>query len=222
MISDIDTPVSEEQSPKNVWATVCLLLALTMTALSFISRPDDWDEVQFLRYLNYLVIGPLWAAGVALGSKGKTRIVVAVLALLFPATMLSMFQTAIAAARFTAGPQIQTRQNMYSTLARIQEYMQVHRHAPPSLSAIPIEKDLEVTTKDAWNRPIQYSVDRDAVITLASFGADGKPGGHGENADIVMRYRTRNADGSLNVDDKDWFHDAKIESEDANKSPHSK
>jgi hypothetical protein len=220
MIPDVDIP--EERSPKNICATICLILALVMTGLSCMARPDNWEEVMSVRFMNFLVIGPLWAAGVALGSKGKTRIVLAVFAFAVPATLLSMFQTAVAAARFTTGPQLHTRHHMYSTLERIQEYMQLHRQAPPALSAIPIVKELEVTTKDAWGRPLQYSVDRDGVITLTSFGGDGKPGGDGENADIVLRYRTRNADGSLNVDDKDWFHDAKIEPESGDESPHSK
>jgi hypothetical protein len=43
-----------------------------------------------------------------------------------------------------------------------------------------------------------------------SLGADGKLGGDGLNKDIVQRYRTRNPDGSSNINDKNWIIDAEI------------
>jgi hypothetical protein len=45
---------------------------------------------------------------------------------------------------------------------------------------------------DGWGRQIGLSVDGD-VITLTSLGADGKPGGTGDNRDFVCSIRV--ADG---------------------------
>lgn len=88
--------------------------------------------------------------------------------------------------------------------------MKKHRQAPPNLAVLPEWEGFN-TTCDGWGHDIQYSVDKEGIVTLTSFGADGKPGGTGQDADIVMRYRTRNADGTLNVDDKDWIGSARIE-----------
>ncbi|MGO9107934.1 MAG: type II secretion system protein GspG [Thermoguttaceae bacterium] len=89
--------------------------------------------------------------------------------------------------------------------------MKEHRQAPPSLSVLPVDKGPYGKAVDGWGNDLGYSVDRDGVIILTSVGADGKPGGDGRDADIIMRYRTRNADGTLNVGDDAWIDNAKIE-----------
>jgi hypothetical protein len=99
---------------------------------------------------------------------------------------------------------------MRFTLVRIQTYMKEHRLPPPNLSVVPVEDGPLGKPVDGWGREFLYSVDCDGVITLSSLGADGEPGGDNHDADIVMRYRTRNADGSLNVDDDDWINSAEI------------
>ncbi|MGA2255740.1 MAG: type II secretion system protein GspG [Thermoguttaceae bacterium] len=82
---------------------------------------------------------------------------------------------------------------------------------PASLSVLPVDEGPYGKAVDGCGHDLQYSVDHDGVITLTSFGADGKPGGDGRDADIIMRYRTRNADGTLNVDDHAWIDNAKID-----------
>jgi hypothetical protein len=179
-------------------------LAILLTFFSVIASREGP-----LWVLNLLVIAPLWATAAVLFFKGKVKRVVAIVAIVLSATILSMTQTAIFAGR-TSRKAI-TRYRMISTCERIQAYMKQHRRVPPSLTALPaVEGDAD-KAEDGWGHEIQYSVDHDGVITLTSFGVDGKPGGDGQDADIIMRYRTRNADGTLNVDDESWIKDARIE-----------
>jgi hypothetical protein len=89
-------------------------------------------------------------------------------------------------------------------------YMVEHREVPPNLAALPTRQGYMNRITDAWGRELQYSVDDKGVITLMSLGADGKLGGDGLNKDIVQRYRTRNPDGSSNINDKNWIIDAEI------------
>jgi hypothetical protein len=101
--------------------------------------------------------------------------------------------------------------SMDETLVRIDMYMKEHHgEPPPNLAVLPVRQGYMNRTTDGWGYELQYSVDAAGVITLASHGADGKPGGDGLNADIVRRYRTRNPDGSSCVDDEYWITNAEI------------
>ena len=87
---------------------------------------------------------------------------------------------------------------------RIYLYIKEHRTVPSDLSVLPKREGYVNQTTDGWGRELEYSVDKDGVITLRSLGADGQSGGDGLNRDIVRRYATRNADGTLNIDDEFW------------------
>jgi hypothetical protein len=107
-------------------------------------------------------------------------------------------------------PDAMTRTAMGETFVRIQMYMKEHRELPPSLAVLPTRKGYANSTTDGWGRPLGYTADEKGVITLTSLGADGKPGGDGLDQDIIQRYRTRNPDGSLNVDDDNWIIRAEV------------
>lgn len=47
--------------------------------------------------------------------------------------------------------------------------------------------DKEVLPKDGWGRPLVYELDDKFGFRIKSYGADGKPGGEGENADLDNR-----------------------------------
>ena len=192
---------------------VFLVAACGLSFLSFVSRYEDWQSVATARTLNFLVIGPLWAATAALCCRGKTRMVLVLLALIVPASGLSLFQYAVAHLRFAPmSPQMTTSYALRATAQRIQAYMQKHRAAPPSLSALPILDDEAFQAAlDGWGCKLRYSIDPQGVITLISLGADGKPGGEGADADLTVRDRTRNTDWTLNVDDPTWIGTARTE-----------
>jgi len=195
------------------WCVLLFVLAFFLSFASFASSHDlcySWEEFASLRRFNFFVIAPLWAAGAILRFKGKTRCVLAILAFIVPATMLTMMQEAVTAARIAEQPRHLTSYAMMDTLQRIQKYMKLHRQVPPNLAAVPEEEDRHKAI-DGWGHALQYSVDSDGVITLTSYGADGKPGGDGRDADIIRRYRTRNTDGTLNIDDFDWINSSRIQ-----------
>jgi hypothetical protein len=63
---------------------------------------------------------------------------------------------------------------------------------------------------DGWGRTLIYSVNEHGIISLTSLGRDGKTGGQGDDVDMTQRYRTRNKDGSLNIDDEYWIVTSEI------------
>lgn len=107
-------------------------------------------------------------------------------------------------------PETLTRAAVDETMVRIHLYMVEHREYPPDLTVLPEREGYCNQINDAWGRRLLYSVDEDSVITLSSLGRDGKPGGEGSDADIVRRHRTRNDDGSLNIDDEFWISDSEV------------
>jgi hypothetical protein len=135
-----------------------------------------------------------------------------ILALVLPASGLSLFQFAVAYTRFTPQPRSISYEVIHTTAVRIRAYMKEHRQSPPSLSVLPDLEDMgfQTTTVDGWGHEIRYSIDQEGIITLTSLGADGKAGGMDRDADVVMRWRTRNADGTLNVDDDRWIGNARV------------
>jgi Type II secretion system (T2SS), protein G len=75
------------------------------------------------------------------------------------------------------------------TRARIGIYYSANHALPPNLAVLPIREDHINRTTDAWNRPLIYTIDAADSFTLSSFGRDGVPGGVGEDADIVRKFR---------------------------------
>ena len=101
-------------------------------------------------------------------------------------------------------PESLTHAAIQSTMVRIHMYMLDNREYPPDLSVLPERKGYDNRVIDGWGRPLLYSVDENGIISVSSLGRDGKPGGEGLDADIVRRNRTRNEDGSLDIDDEYW------------------
>jgi hypothetical protein len=62
---------------------------------------------------------------------------------------------------------------------------------------------------DWWGRPYIYSVDGE-VLTIASYGADGLPGGRDEDRDFVSRWLVRRYDGTLWPTRSDWILEAEL------------
>lgn len=67
---------------------------------------------------------------------------------------------------------------------RICNYYAKNGRLPPSLTALPPDDPSYADSlTDAWDRPIQYSIEGESV-TLMSLGADGRPGGSGDDFDV--------------------------------------
>jgi hypothetical protein len=110
----------------------------------------------------------------------------------------------------TIPPDSMTATSMGETHVRIHMYMTVNRDYPIDLTVLPMRDGYTNRTTDGWGRPLIYSVDDQGIISLTSLGRDGTAGGDSDDADIVKRYRTRNENGSLNIDDEMWIVDSEI------------
>src|SRR5438067_926238 len=98
-------------------------------------------------------------------------------------------------------PEESTNSAIVETHVRIHIYMLAHREIPSDLPSLPKRDGYANQITDGWGRMLIYLVSDKGVISLTSLGRDGKAGGAGLNADVTKRYRTRNSDGSLNIDD---------------------
>ena len=85
-------------------------------------------------------------------------------------------------------PDSATVTNMYGIQQRIDKYFRDNGRAPSSLDQLPVIPNKVTSSVDGWGRQIGLPVDGD-VITLTSLGADGKPGGTGDNRDFAASLR---------------------------------
>ncbi len=107
-------------------------------------------------------------------------------------------------------PHEMTRTAITETFVRINIYAKTNKIIPPSLEVLPKREGFANRTTDGWNRPLQYRATQDGIVTLTSLGADGQPGGNGEDADISMSYRSKRTDGTLWVGSPMWITEAEI------------
>src|SRR5579864_1777503 len=83
----------------------------------------------------------------------------------------------------------ETRGNMMNTFVNIDRYYRKTGKLPLSLRALTDrEKEFSMPV-DGWGKPLLYGVSNDGIITLTSYGPDGKPGGGiWWDADVSMSY----------------------------------
>jgi general secretion pathway protein G len=103
-----------------------------------------------------------------------------------------------------------TTSAMGETFVRIDLYAKAHGTIPASLDVLPNRDGYTNRTTDGWGRPLIYSIGNDGLLTLTSYGKDGKPGGEGADADIVKSYYSKRADGSLWVGSEMWLVEAEV------------
>jgi len=96
------------------------------------------------------------------------------------------------------------------TFYRIHIYAQENGKIPTSLDSLPKREGYINRTTDGWDRPLEYRVRPDGIITLTSYGRDGVPGGDGDDADISVSYRTKRADGSFWAASDLWIVEAEV------------
>jgi len=90
---------------------------------------------------------------------------------------------------------------------RIQRYALEHNALPLALSETKEVKGYYNSIKDAWGRPLIYSVDTNGLVTLASLGKDNKLGGTGDDADMVGVYPSHQPNGSWSEESVEWISD---------------
>jgi hypothetical protein len=95
----------------------------------------------------------------------------------------------------TIPPRSMTVTGMNILKREIIEYAHQHNSLPANLSELPPDQNHGRTFIDGWGRTFDYRVDSARVVTLQSLGADKKPGGTGEDRDIVGIFSTRDSKG---------------------------
>ena len=85
-------------------------------------------------------------------------------------------------------PDSVTVTNMHVIQQRIEMYVRENGTSPSSLDQLPVIPNKVSSTADGWGRQIGLSISGDTV-TLTSLGADGKPGGEGDNRDFIATMR---------------------------------
>jgi len=97
-----------------------------------------------------------------------------------------------------------------ANFVRIGLFAEKHKKMPVSLEELPNREGYDERITDGWNRPLKYVIDSNGIVTITSFGRDGKPGGVGEDADISKSYRSRRPDGSLWAASPMWIVEAEV------------
>src|SRR4051794_27931893 len=82
-----------------------------------------------------------------------------------------------------------TRMTMRETSVRIGLFFERNGHLPPDLRALPERDGHKNRTTDPWDRELRYTVEGEASFTLSSLGRDDKPGGNGDDDDLVEHCR---------------------------------
>lgn len=87
-------------------------------------------------------------------------------------------------------PRDLTVTNMYHTKRRILRYAAANDTLPTTAGQLTPMAGYVNDPNDAWGRPITWRADGDTV-TLTSYGRDGKPGGTGEDEDLIGVFRAK-------------------------------
>ena len=110
----------------------------------------------------------------------------------------------------TITPVEATHTAIRESFARVQIYAATNRTVAPSIDVLPKRDGYANQTSDGWHRPLLYRIAPDGVITILSYGMDGKPGGTGDDADISASYYSKRPDGSLWVGSDLWLVEAEV------------
>ena len=110
-------------------------------------------------------------------------------------------------------PREMTATAITESLVRIHLYAQTNRALPPTLEVLPRRDGYMNRTMDGWGYELRYDISDTGIITLSSLGADQKPGGTGDNADISRTYRSHDEDGTLIADEDMWIVEGELHDE---------
>ncbi|MEI7948103.1 MAG: type II secretion system protein GspG [bacterium] len=116
-----------------------------------------------------------------------------------------------------------THSAIIETFVRMHLYAQQRHSIPTSLDVLPKRTGYANRTTDGWNRPLLFETSADGILTLKSFGKDGKPGGKGEDADISTSYYAKHENGTLWIGDEMWIVEAltKVDSSQPGDTPNT-
>lgn len=113
-------------------------------------------------------------------------VVVAILGLLAALVSTNVFGLFASAQTKLAGTQI-------NGLVNVLKGYRLHHNVYPDSLEVLLQKDPKIGNrkhlgeipKDPWDRALRYEKIGGGAVRITSYGADGKPGGSGDDADIV-------------------------------------
>jgi Type II secretion system (T2SS), protein G len=77
----------------------------------------------------------------------------------------------------------------------INEFVAAHGRAPVDLQELARSNPSVTTWKDGWGNPLIYRIDNSDVASLSSLGGDNRPGGAGQDADLVWTFSLKDSAG---------------------------
>ena len=102
-------------------------------------------------------------------------------------------------------PENHTATYMDGLERRIIRFALKNNRLPVDLENLPPSEDSTNRTTDVWGNPFKMTVDNDRV-TLISYGKDKKPGGIGDNRDVISIFRIKTSDGKwVKEEDYNWI-----------------
>ena len=107
----------------------------------------------------------------------------------------------------TAPPHSMTHLSMHMCKRRVLRYAQKHGKLPSALSETGEIEGFHASIKDGWGVVLDYSVDKNDIVTFRSLGKDNAPGGVGDNVDMIGIFPARKSDGSWSDEFVEWTQD---------------
>lgn len=107
-------------------------------------------------------------------------------------------------------PHEKTKSVIAETFVRIDAYMKSKQTIPVNLKELPTRKGYTNSVLDAWGNRLIYSIDSEGIISLSSYGEDGKIGGVNKNKDIVIKYKTRDTNGDKIILNPNWLIESRV------------
>lgn len=137
--------------------------------------------------------------------KKKNKIILTVIGVAgsLGAGYLLLMVMAAADLGYSIPPENHTSTTMYPLKTRILKYVKTHNALPSSLSVLPPLEGYINSTKDAWGNEIIYKVEG-TTVKLISYGKDAKPGGVGDNLDVIGVFEAKNSFGEWADETSNW------------------
>ena len=92
-------------------------------------------------------------------------------------------------------PENYTSTTMYPLKRRILNYAKIYNRLPTTLSELPPLEGYTNQTTDVWGNEILLVIHKTSV-TLVSYGKDQKPGGRGDDRDVIGIFEAKTPDGN--------------------------
>jgi hypothetical protein len=104
-------------------------------------------------------------------------------------------------------PSSKTFGAMHMCKRRILRYAAKYNRLPKTLQETQPIEGFDSSIKDAWGVLLDYSAEPNGLVKLVSLGKDRKPGGTGNNRDMIGTFQSKQPDGSWSNEFVDWKQD---------------